>query len=320
MIYIKCKDGHREFGANTISLITGDRDIVSQINARALQCAKLRFATIDDNIYLFFVVAFIRNLFGKKTSGLLFSPWTAFKKKSIKALLKRLVLKFFKKCKHITVICYVPYYLDERYELISEDWIYDLEFWDLMLSDRKSLVPTQPKNSKEEATIYFLGAIAFRKGINLLSFLKQSLDKNGWAGRLEIKGAVGDDPQRISNSLYSLRDCIEDKYLSDSEFIDFASKGTHLWCCYEPSYNSSSGIFGRALQLGKVPIIRRGSIIDRICQYENIDCIRLDYQLTIEVSQSFLRLLKEKKSPAAANSKFVQKAYFKSFKIIQEKL
>ncbi|MDA9999690.1 hypothetical protein N9E53_01285 [Amylibacter sp.] len=319
MIYVKHKFGHREFGANTIAFVTGDNDIVYNMSMRALQCSTLRFSTIEDNSYLFFILALIRNIFGKKTSGLLLNPWAVFKKRSIKALFKKSVLMFFKRCKHITVICYVPYYLDDRYELISEDWIYDLEFWDLMLLEREKLLPVQSEKVKDKTSIYFLGAIAARKGINLLSFLKKNLTPQVGDIEFVIKGKIQGDTHAIRESLVWLNDCIEDKYLSDSEFIYYASKSTHLWCCYDPSYNSSSGILGRALQLNKVPIIRKGSSIDLICQYENLDCMRLVYEEHPSISKSFLRSLEEKPIAASANLKFVQKALSRSVKVIKKR-
>lgn len=317
MIYINNNNGHRKFAAQTLSYIVNDHQITNRLNLRSIFCKNLIFVTIEDNIFVFFLLAFIRDMFKLKTGGLLFSPWDIFKKRSVKAKFKKSTLIYFKKRTNINVISYVPHYLDERYLLISKDWIYDLEFWDLNLLQRKHLI-SQNNNKNISNSIAYIGGLDKRKGIKLLAYMKTNAQSNNLNLNFVAKGKVMGDENEIFDAIEVLVAEKDKRHLTDEEFIETAVNSSFLWCCYEPSYDASSGIFGRALQLNKIPIIRENSVLDEISRYENLECIRIPFKEEQEVFNSFVEaIFKACESPNPDRSSFVTKAYSHSIKVIQ---
>ena len=45
-------------------------------------------------------------------------------------------------------------------------------------------------------------------------------------------------------------------------FVSLMRQADLLWCCYNPIYDQSSGIFGRAIQIGRPTIVRKGSCLE----------------------------------------------------------
>jgi hypothetical protein len=59
-------------------------------------------------------------------------------------------------------------------------------------------------------------------------------------------------------------------FLSEDEILASYAACDFVWCAYAPRYDQASGIFGRALQLGIVPIVRAQSMIHKQCQHDEI--------------------------------------------------
>jgi len=55
--------------------------------------------------------------------------------------------------------------------------------------------------------------------------------------------------------------------ISDEELFSLYGCADYIWCKYALSNEISSGIFGRAYQLGKVAIVREGSYLDSLAQH-----------------------------------------------------
>jgi hypothetical protein len=69
---------------------------------------------------------------------------------------------------------------------------------------------------------------------------------------------------------------VEARYLDRAELMSLYRAAHAAWCCYPPEWDLSSGIFGRAVQFGIAPVVRRGSVIDRMAA-DVPNTMRLDY-------------------------------------------
>jgi N-acetyl-beta-hexosaminidase len=60
---------------------------------------------------------------------------------------------------------------------------------------------------------------------------------------------------------------VEDRRISDEELISLYGVADYVWCRYSQSSSSmSSGVFGRAVQLGKTAVVSTGSYLDRLAR------------------------------------------------------
>jgi hypothetical protein len=59
---------------------------------------------------------------------------------------------------------------------------------------------------------------------------------------------------------------IIDRHLSDSEFNTLFAVADFAWCAYRPERDMSSGILGRCIQTGVIPIVRQGSVAAQLAR------------------------------------------------------
>jgi hypothetical protein len=57
---------------------------------------------------------------------------------------------------------------------------------------------------------------------------------------------------------------LDDRVVSDAELLGGFDAASLVWTCYDPAYDQSSGIFGRAIQLGIPVASRAGSLVERL--------------------------------------------------------
>ena len=63
-------------------------------------------------------------------------------------------------------------------------------------------------------------------------------------------------------------------------------KSQFIWCCYSPEYDQASGVFGRAVQYGCIPIVREHSVIHKFCINEEINCIAYNPENPVDIEYS----------------------------------
>ena len=69
---------------------------------------------------------------------------------------------------------------------------------------------------------------------------------------------------------------IRDRFITEAELRDFYASADVIWCVYAPDYDQASGILGRAMQLGLPVVVRKGSLIHRLCADEGVAHVALD--------------------------------------------
>lgn len=151
----------------------------------------------------------------------------------------------------------------------GNEWIYDIEWWDLTMCPlpvRKAVFP----GDRNRPTILFIGDIHERKGIAFFIATAQRASQRGLPYRFVLAGdASGLAPERVAD-LSDAGIFILPRIDDDAVFVAFIREADWLWCCYRPDWDGSSGLFGRALQLGAKAIIRERSYLEEFQrQYGN---------------------------------------------------
>ena len=81
---------------------------------------------------------------------------------------------------------------------------------------------------------------------------------------------------------------VENPYLTDDEVLSLYGVADLAWSFY-PQRDQASGIFGRAVQAGVVPLVRSGSFLESYAGWYSLPCVVMDESGTI-VEQGDLRL------------------------------
>jgi glycosyltransferase involved in cell wall biosynthesis len=177
-------------------------------------------------------------------------------RKRLKAHLRRVLLKSLARAPFIQMLRIYPPLVHQQ---CDRNWIYDPEWWDLSVL-RVDAAPAVIPNSCGPV-VMFIGNISSVKGIDYFIETAALASKSNSTLQFTIVGLGDRLTKRQRESFVSAGGFIVSGVFSDEEFVGFMKRAQFLWCCYDPEYNQSSGIFGRALQLGIPPITRSGSLL-----------------------------------------------------------
>lgn len=273
MIYQKVIGGHRNGYALTIESMTGltvYRKIGVVQDLKAMISAKVFFdLSIEDGVMSFFFISLLRALLRKKTIGIMLSPWDCYRPNVLKDKFRRYTFILLKKLTHVRVICMIPFDMDERYKNIADCWIYDPEFWDMhVFEERRFIVQNSSRSVKSTPTgklnLLYLGGVNPEKGFDFLAKLFLENKNLFIKFDLSVVGKISKPYMHIANQLREAGADVVDEFVSDERMFDFIKQSSLMWCCYCPRYDASSGIFGRAIQFDKLPLIRKSSRLEKL--------------------------------------------------------
>jgi hypothetical protein len=80
-----------------------------------------------------------------------------------------------------------------------------------------------------------------------------------------------------------------DRRIEDAELFALYGIADLVWSCYAPDYNQSSGIHGRAVQLGVPVVVRKGSYIDALSETLSHPSLALPFDDMSEAVSSLLK-------------------------------
>lgn len=272
MIYQNEIGGHREGYAATISEITGlkiyqSKNLILDLRMLIQQKTIINIC-IEDGVISFFIISLIRAFLQKKTIGLMMSPWDCYRENKTTDIFRRNAFILLKKFSHVQTICIVPFDVDTRYKNIADHWIYDPEFWDMnVFKDRQTLLEEINEHNNAESqkiNLLYFGHISEDKGFNFLARI--FLNNKRLFSKFDLS-IVGKIPNSYASEVAKLRESganIIDDYVSDEYMLKLIMNSSILWCCYSEKYDASSGIFGRAIQFNKLPIIRKSSRLEKL--------------------------------------------------------
>lgn len=271
--------GHRESYVETLSGVTGLTRLIEPRGVSTLRTLvaadTVLFATLEDDIAFFSAVAMLRAVLGRHTVAIFMNPRVCFIGGFIKSSVRRQAFRFLKRLQSVTLLSIMPFYLDQRFASVADDWIYDPQFWDLYNRIENAdwpdsaLAQDVKRKAQGRPILLFLGGPSFMKGFSFLAQILQSVPAITDRVMVVVAGKIPEDQRRSAELVSEAGGLVIDRYLTDDEVVSAKLCATCLWACYHPSYDSSSGLFGRAMQLGKQVIVRRGSNVDTIAAHLN---------------------------------------------------
>ncbi len=178
-VYSKYRAGHR---GSYIDFVCRLLD-ATQSSLRSLYHHKgpVLFLLIEDSFFHYISACLWRSIFGKRTLGLLMLPKQALDGTSLRHRVKRLILQLLKRLPNVKTITILPHDLDPRLSSISDDWIYDFQFWDLgpseyanytrrrSLTHEHALVDRIRESAGKRCVVSAVGSQVASKGFHLLA-------------------------------------------------------------------------------------------------------------------------------------------------------
>lgn len=210
-----------------------------------------------DYSHLFFTpIIMIRSLFGLKnimlsvrSEFLLFSGW--------KYSVKRFVFRFLKNIPHIRLISI--HKNNEDLKKFFTDFIYDPQYWDLKYLDMEQRRPPELNQFKTDKKIMvFLGPLADRKYRGKL--LKYISNKSSLNFHFIFAGKMMKEDADIINTH---KDCTAINRFITNEELFFLYQLSDLVYAFYKIDKGPSGIFGRAMQMGKNAVVKEGGYLDK---------------------------------------------------------
>ena len=129
-------------------------------------------------------------------------------------------------------------------------WVFDGEWWDIEEEPARCEIP----GGIQPGFVLFAGTLMARKGFG---FFKDIAVAAGGDLSFVAAGEQVDVSDADLAAFKAAGGIHLPGYISDQELFDLMRGASYAWCCYRPDNNMSSGIYGRALQLGTPPLVNK---------------------------------------------------------------
>jgi hypothetical protein len=241
---------------------------------------------IEDSFILYFLAGVMRSILGRKTIGLLFRPKPVVECNSFKLKIKKIALSLLKKVTNVQTLLIIPIDTYHGFSEIADGWIYDFQLWDINISHYKFF--TELKNGMHNNGVYsdIIKVKNNRKVLCALGTQDQIKGFDTFASsyinysplRNMFLFAYGGKVKGLDEFIKQFDMCggfSDNRLVSDNELIQLYATSDIVWTLYAEEYDQASGIFGRAVQLGVPVIVRKDSLIHKICMLDNIPHISM---------------------------------------------
>lgn len=272
-LFARVVSGHYESYVSTIRAALQKRGIATYVTASPAKALITRHPVLimhlEQTKMWSHALVIGRAIAGRRTGALVFRSREAITGQMIVTRMKRLALRLERLLPQVSMMTILPQDLLPGSRRLFRSWIHDPQLWDLALLS----VPPEPPPFCEtiraraagRPIVVALGVMAEYKGMHMLSTLANDID---FCKRflLVIAGAQVPETEPLFKDV--LGDCIiVNRYIADEELYGLYRIASFIWAVYSPEYDQASGIFGRAVQFGRVPIVREGSLIQNYAAY-----------------------------------------------------
>ncbi len=307
IVYCRNTDGHRQsyvdLFAEHLRLVPLAGPIRWSTFVALVGARRLLFATIDDDYAGFILVATIRSILRKRTVAMFLRPASCFRTDGLIHLAKRWVFQRLKHLPGLTVLAITPFDLKPAVASVAHDWVHDPQLWDLgkrsVASAASPLGQQIAAHADGRKVLAFIGSARTIKGFQYLNEIFAADPDVQTQIHVVVAGRIAKDCADAASQLRARGATIEDRHITDAEMTEVYQRSEFIWCCYRSDYDQPSGIFGRAVQLGRKPIVRAGSLIAHYDLHTGTDFIRLPYGTPLEAARQLLALARMKPAPVA---------------------
>lgn len=285
IVHVSSLSGHREsylnLFADKLKMSKSSGAILGASFIKLCSTEKLLFATIDDDYIGFSIISMIRSFFGLRTVGLFLRPKQCFLTNKLVYKAKKKLFQGLVKIPRLTVISIIPYDLCPRYSEISNKWIHDPQLWDIGSEENyqsTGFISVLDEFDKvDKKVLSFIGTVNKIKGFMFLYDIVKNNPEITITHTIIIAGKVNEECRAEVEELKNYGVVVINRYLTDDEISELYDLSDTIWCCYHPTYDQASGIYGRAFQKNKKPIVRQGSLIEQYKKYTMTDHVVLEY-------------------------------------------
>lgn len=269
VIFDVFRDGHRRDYFRVLRRVLGGVVASGPLLQRLpvlLSARKLVCSTCDDYLSGFFLLSICRALLGRPTVGLSIRTETIFQRSGYAQQVKRVMLKFLKFVPKVNVITFMPHWAEPRLAAYTGDWMYDPQYWDLPwlsappLGALATVLAEVRKLAGRRPVVASLGHQRRVKGVEYFMELYEHAEMRERFCFVCI-GPIWDVDRTLVARFQKAGGVFVDRQLRDDEILPIYALADVVWACYRPDYDQSSGIFGRAIQLGKPTIVRTQSYL-----------------------------------------------------------
>jgi len=260
LVYDISASGHRLRDATIIAEIVGGTVLLAPVRASLWRLiwhpAALIWQTADYELSWFSLVLILRALTCRRTVGICYRNNNVADGKRLLHLARKILFALWNLLPFSAAFttC-APTSQHQR-----RTFLYDTEWWDLLFSPLAEATP--PRIEGGGKILMYIGSISDLKGVGFFIDAAIAAAERALAWRFVLVGSIDEltleEKEKIRKSNIICFVGPEE----DTTFVSYIKQADVLWCCYNPIYDQSSGIFGRSLQLNKPTLTRKGSLLN----------------------------------------------------------
>ena len=216
----------------------------------------------DERKYFFLALMMLRAMLLRQTIALYFS-WSNILSPN------KYSLKRAEYCSFYLVTFFLNIKLIAPFLHKSKRFLTDLNFFDL--SDVKLTIA-----EREKFTLGFFGSALEVKQFKKFLGFAQKIASNDRKILIHTKTALDAEELCVINANPFIY--LKNEFADKQDFLKSISSVKAIWCVYSKYYDQSSGLVGHATQLGKLALVREGSIISRMNSKNIIQISDANYQ------------------------------------------
>lgn len=269
LVYCREEGGRRPSYLRVMERLFGARR--AGLREILLSRSPVLFFMVEEAFLLYVVVGLLRALFGRRTVGLLARPMPLALSPRRACRWRRAVLSQLKRIRAIHTLTILPFSVLPAFSTIATGWIYDFQFWDLTDAEREAVELLRAERQPGERLV--LTAIGTQNRLKGFDLFTDSYVRHAALRERFQFIACGKVWQTVTAYAAAFREAggvTVDRTVSDAELLGAYAASDAIWCHYPPAGDHSSGVLGRAAQLGIPVVVRDGSLAHRLCMAENI--------------------------------------------------
>lgn len=274
--------GHHRSYRDTVAILL-DRAGIHSVTTASPQVAlrhrgPLLILMAEEHPIASYTLAGARAAVGRRTAALLFRPREALTGSSVRLRTKRALLRALRWFDRVSFLTIVPHALIPGLARLSRSWIDDPQLWDLTVLGQQpgvtDLACEVRQLAGDRAIILCAGLLDAHKGLAMVAALARDPEFTARFAILCAGRLSGTDAAELQTNPHCI---VIDRYLTDEELLSLYPVADLVWAAYAPSYDQASGIFGRAVQLGRPVIVRRASLMQGYAVMLDVPAIVLDW-------------------------------------------
>jgi hypothetical protein len=284
--YSRFLSGHRRSYVDVVCCLFPNTMAVDRrgLLRHAIRKDPILFLMIEEDFLLYVGLGLLRRLVGFRTVGLLFRLRESVERHKIAHRVKNVLLRVVRATGASATLPILPVSVLPELEAVSTNWIHDFQFWDLPFARPASQADLRFIAAIREAAagrkiVVALGRQDAAKGLPLFSQTFCTSRRLRNSHFFVAAGKIAPDCARPAEALEAAGAMVFDREISDADLLALYGVADVVWCLYAPTYDQASGIFGRSLQLGGTPLLRKGSLTHRFCEAEGLKHIAADYDV-----------------------------------------